>query len=277
MKVFGRDIGFGTLRRACMHKLIRSKININCWVRSLITGLTTQQYKSQMASWWAELGITPQSLVSKGGPSWSLGRTVHPIGCCIWTKMPTRYRLQNMQLQTRLQTNQRLTVGAHGVKETKPHSCKGCYWRTTHKFGIQIPKTVKEALAIDKETGTDFWRKALRLTRTVVRCSLWHGCHTLLHIWRRLASGPDSNATQLEIHVTASQSGCLDSERRDALRHGIDYIDNILVFAKEPKVSVDKLGKLYKLKPESVHEPDVYPWVASVGAFCSYDHNLLRI
>jgi hypothetical protein len=31
------------------------------------------------------------------------------------------------------------------------------------------------------------------------------------------------------------------------------------VFAKEPKVSMDKLGKLYKLKPESVHEPDVYP------------------
>ncbi len=35
------------------------------------------------------------------------------------------------------------------------------YWRTTHKFGIRLPKTVAEALAIDDETGTDFWRKAL--------------------------------------------------------------------------------------------------------------------
>ena len=35
------------------------------------------------------------------------------------------------------------------------------YWRTTHKFGIRVPKTVDEALAIDEETGTDFWRKAL--------------------------------------------------------------------------------------------------------------------
>ena len=35
------------------------------------------------------------------------------------------------------------------------------YWRTTHKFGIGLPKTVEEALAIDEETGTDFWRKAL--------------------------------------------------------------------------------------------------------------------
>jgi hypothetical protein len=35
------------------------------------------------------------------------------------------------------------------------------YWRTTHKFGIRLPKTVAEALAIDDQTGTDFWRKAL--------------------------------------------------------------------------------------------------------------------
>ena len=35
------------------------------------------------------------------------------------------------------------------------------YWRMTHKFGIRLPKTVAEALAIDDETGTDFWRNAL--------------------------------------------------------------------------------------------------------------------
>ncbi len=35
-----------------------------------------------------------------------------------------------------------------------------CYWQTTHKFGIRLPKTVAEALAIDDQTGTDFWRKA---------------------------------------------------------------------------------------------------------------------
>jgi hypothetical protein len=36
------------------------------------------------------------------------------------------------------------------------------------------------------------------------------------------------------------------------------YVDDILVFAKEPKVTMDELGKLYELKPESVHEPDIY-------------------
>ena len=30
---------------------------------------------------------------------------------------------------------------------------KAKYWRTTHKFGIRVPKSVNEALAIDKENG----------------------------------------------------------------------------------------------------------------------------
>ncbi len=38
---------------------------------------------------------------------------------------------------------------------------KSRYWRTTHKFGIRLPKTVQEALEIDRITGTDFWGKAI--------------------------------------------------------------------------------------------------------------------
>jgi hypothetical protein len=36
------------------------------------------------------------------------------------------------------------------------------YWRTTHKFGIKLPKSVKEAFAIDAENGNTLWRDALR-------------------------------------------------------------------------------------------------------------------
>jgi hypothetical protein len=43
------------------------------------------------------------------------------------------------------------------------------YWRTTHTFGIRVPKTVEEALAIDEETGTDFWCKALGKEMTKVK------------------------------------------------------------------------------------------------------------
>ena len=38
---------------------------------------------------------------------------------------------------------------------------KSKYWRTTHKFGIRLPHNAEEALQIDKETGTDFWARAM--------------------------------------------------------------------------------------------------------------------
>jgi hypothetical protein len=36
------------------------------------------------------------------------------------------------------------------------------YWSTSHKFGVRLPKSVSEALQIDEETGTTFWRDAIR-------------------------------------------------------------------------------------------------------------------
>ena len=36
------------------------------------------------------------------------------------------------------------------------------------------------------------------------------------------------------------------------------YVDDILIFSKDLKVTMDELGKLYKLKPESVKEPNLY-------------------
>ena len=46
---------------------------------------------------------------------------------------------------------------------------KSKYWRTSHKFGIRIPKTVEEALEIDRITGTDFWTKAIEKEMKNVR------------------------------------------------------------------------------------------------------------
>jgi hypothetical protein len=36
------------------------------------------------------------------------------------------------------------------------------YWRTTHKFGIRLPITVKEAIQIDRETNTTYWTDAIK-------------------------------------------------------------------------------------------------------------------
>jgi len=38
---------------------------------------------------------------------------------------------------------------------------KSKYWWTTHKFGIEITKSVEEAYAIDRNTGTSHWARAI--------------------------------------------------------------------------------------------------------------------
>ena len=38
---------------------------------------------------------------------------------------------------------------------------KDIYWRTTHNFGIQVPKMVDEAYEINQQTGTKFWTKSI--------------------------------------------------------------------------------------------------------------------
>ncbi len=43
------------------------------------------------------------------------------------------------------------------------------HWQLPHEFGIRVPNTVEEALAIDEETGTDLWRKALGKAMTKVK------------------------------------------------------------------------------------------------------------
>ena len=39
----------------------------------------------------------------------------------------------------------------------------------THKFGIKVPKTVKEAVALDKENGNDLWCKAIQKEMSAVK------------------------------------------------------------------------------------------------------------
>ncbi len=43
------------------------------------------------------------------------------------------------------------------------------YLKRTHKFGIEIPKTVKEALALDRKNGNTLWADAIAKERREVR------------------------------------------------------------------------------------------------------------
>lgn len=46
---------------------------------------------------------------------------------------------------------------------------KAKYWRTTHKFGIRVPKSVDEALQLDKENGNTLWYDAIQKEMKNVR------------------------------------------------------------------------------------------------------------
>ena len=35
------------------------------------------------------------------------------------------------------------------------------YWRTTHKYGVRVPKSVQEALQLDEINGNTLWRDAI--------------------------------------------------------------------------------------------------------------------
>jgi hypothetical protein len=249
------------------------------------------------------------------------------------------------------------------------------YWRTTHKFGIRVPKTVEEALAIDEETGTDFWRKALGKEMSKVKVA-WKSaegvtleqarsgkepsmigfqeirCHVIFDVkmdfTRKARFVAGGHTTDTPGSITYSSVVSRDSVRlafliaglndldvlagdvtnaylnakcrekiwfEGGVETGVDhgkvlivtralyglkssgaawradlaatlrdlafastkadpdvwirnsgthydmvlvYVDDILIFAKDPKVTMNELGKMYELKPESVHEPDIY-------------------
>ena len=40
---------------------------------------------------------------------------------------------------------------------------KSKYWQRTHKYGIRVPKSIKEAQEIDAENGNTLWMDAVRL------------------------------------------------------------------------------------------------------------------
>ncbi len=62
------------------------------------------------------------------------------------------------------------------------------YWRTTHKFGIEIPKSVEHALQIDYEMGTNYWRRAIEKEMKNVRVAFQR--------WNADGSGPGPSSLQ---------------------------------------------------------------------------------
>jgi hypothetical protein len=39
---------------------------------------------------------------------------------------------------------------------------KTWYWKCTHKYGLELLKSVKQALALDRNMGTSFWKDVIK-------------------------------------------------------------------------------------------------------------------
>ena len=48
---------------------------------------------------------------------------------------------------------------------------KNRYARTTHQFGIKIPKNMAEAIIFDEENGNTYWQDAIAKEITNVKCA----------------------------------------------------------------------------------------------------------
>jgi Reverse transcriptase (RNA-dependent DNA polymerase) len=48
---------------------------------------------------------------------------------------------------------------------------KSRYWERSHKYGIRLPKSVKEALRFDRESGTDFWQRGIEKEMRNIDCA----------------------------------------------------------------------------------------------------------
>jgi hypothetical protein len=49
------------------------------------------------------------------------------------------------------------------------NEAKSKYWRTTHKYGIKVPKNAEESLRLDRINGNDYWERAIKKEMSKVR------------------------------------------------------------------------------------------------------------
>jgi hypothetical protein len=62
------------------------------------------------------------------------------------------------------------------------------YWRTSHKYGIRLPKNMEEALRLDEANGNHFWEDAVKKEMGKVKVAYrTHEAHTPEEVRKRLA------------------------------------------------------------------------------------------
>ena len=113
-------------------------------------------------------GDRKRKLVSRSTDGWSL--------CCQWKDGSTNWvDLKEMKEAYMIEAAEYAILNdlqdqdafkwwvPHAIKKRKNiiSKLKSKYWSRTHKYGIRIPKSVKEAFEIDRKEGNSYWRDAI--------------------------------------------------------------------------------------------------------------------
>ncbi len=97
--------------------------------------------------------------------------------CCLWADGSTSWeRMRNLKESNPIElanyadahgllhepafawwANRMLKRSRRVIQKVKTH-----YWQRMHKYGIRLPKSIAEALQMDKENGNSLWHEAIQ-------------------------------------------------------------------------------------------------------------------
>jgi hypothetical protein len=140
-------------------------------------------------SFWTHCKTTDayQTIVRNDGQTYKKQNTIGWQICCQWKESSLSWeKLSDLKESHPLETAEyALTMGinhkpafnwwVHHVLKKRDRIISAvarrstCYLKQTHKFGIEIPRTVKEALELDLQNGNTFWADAVAKEMTEVQ------------------------------------------------------------------------------------------------------------
>jgi hypothetical protein len=119
----------------------------------------------------------PETMPTKHGHNWKLPKTTKGVEIQVHFRDDTHSWMPMNEVRQSNPIELEEYAVQHGIANEPafawwvPHTLrtrrrmvskiKSKYWMVTHKFGIELPKSVEHAYRIDKETGTTFWHEAI--------------------------------------------------------------------------------------------------------------------
>ena len=97
------------------------------------------------------------------------------------------------RIRSSVQDQRRTSLQVVGVQDVKKRQAivakvMSRYWRTPHRFGVELPHCVEEAYKLDEKNNNNYWRAAIEkeMSRVRVVFEKWTGGNTCEEAKRKL-------------------------------------------------------------------------------------------